>query len=573
MKALKVIVFLLLATSLLLSACQPATPTSAPQVQPTQAPPPTAAPTAASTEIVKGGLVIVGTPQEPSTLNPILSSATIDDVIGSFFSEGLVDIDADGKYVPVLAESMPEISKDNLTVTYRLRKGVKFSNGDPFTCADVVYTKDAILSDASAASTSGYKDITKMDCQDDNTLVVTFKAIYAPYLRLFTSILPKAAGDPKTMDKWAFNRAPIGTGPWTVKEWQAGDHITLVPNKYYREAGKPYLDSIIIKILASHDVGIQLLGTGEITTLWNLNEADFPTLQKMNGVAYAGALYGSGENELLVLNLADPKVDGPEDASKNPHPILSDLKVRQAIQYAIDKKTIVNALLYGGVRVGTTILPTGPFACPQPASEFSLDKAKTLLDEAGWKAGSDGIRSKNGVRMSMKIATTSGVQLREQTEQVLVEMFKAAGMELAIDNAPSDSLFASWSKNGNRKHGKFDILLYTTGPGIDPDSGLFANYHSARIPVAKNDGAGNNFSRYANPNVDQWIDDAAKTTDTGARRDLYCKVATQVNQDVPRILLYERLVLSGYRKTLQNFRVSSGPSDFTIGSQNWWVKK
>lgn len=587
MKILKSVWFLLVVISLALSACapaaaptsvpantQPPAPTDTPIPAPTNTlpPPPTAAPTRDPNEVVPGGTVIVGTPQEPGTLNPLLASATIDDVLIAFMIEGLVDIDAEGNYVPVLAADLPTVSEDGLTVTYKLRQGVKFSNGDVFTCADVQYTKDAILSDASGASTSGYSDITAVECPDDYTVVIKFESVYAPYLRLFGSIIPRAAGDPAGMADWAFNRAPIGTGPWMVKEWKAGDNITMVKNPNYREEGKPYLESVIIKFVPSREVGIQLLGTGEITTLWDLTEADFPTLEKMDGVGYAGALYGSGENELLVLNLGDPKVDAPTDVTKNPHPILSDLRVRQAIQYAIDKQTIVDALLYGNVKVGTTVLPAGPYACPQPPSEFNLDKAKALLDEAGWVVGADGIRQKGDMRLSLKIATTSGNQLREQTEQVLVEMLKAAGIELVIENVPSDTLFASWDDNGMRKHGQFDIILYTTGPGIDPDSNLFANYHSARIPVKDNEGAGNNFSRYSNPDVDAWIDEAAGLTDVAARKELYCKVAEQINKDIPRIYLYERLVLSGYRTNLQNFQVSPGPADFTVGSQNWWLK-
>lgn len=592
MKSMKNLICLVAVLALFLASCagpaaQPAVteaPTKAPEATkaPTQPPapeptatvppPPTPVPTTDPNAVVPGGTVIVGTPQEPGTLNPLLASATIDDVISSFIVEGLVGIDADGLYIPVLAEALPELSEDGLVVTYKLKKDIKFSNGDAFTCADVQFTLDAILSDLSGASTSGYSDIDSIDCTDDHTAVVNFAEVYAPYLRLFSYIIPRGAGELEKLDTWEYNRAPISTGPWIVSSWTAGDNITLTKNPYYREEGKPYLDSIIIKILPSREVGMQLLGTGEITTLWDLTEADFPALEKMEGVSYAGALYGSGENELLAFNLADPKVDAPADPATAPHPILYDLRVRQAIQLGIDKKLIVDALLYGNVRVGTTVLPVGPFACPQPESEYNPEKAKALLEEAGWVEGADGIREKDSLRMSLKISSTSGNQLREQTEQVLVEMMKAIGIELVIDNMPSDILFAGWDSNGMRKHGNFDILLYTTGPGIDPDSHMFSNYHSARIPVTDNAGAGNNFSRYINPDVDQWIDDAAYTADTATRQEFYCKVADQINKDLPRVFLYERLILSGYRTVLQNFRVSPGFADFTIDSQNWWIK-
>ena len=151
-------------------------------------------------------------------------------------------------------------------------------------------------------------------------------------------------------------------------------------------------------------------------------------------------------------------------------------------------------------------------------------------------------------------------------------MLRQVGIELVIDNVPSDILFASWDSDGMRKKGRFDILLYTTGGGIDPDSHLFSNYHSARIPTADNEGSGNNYSRYINADVDAWIDDAAFNPDQEARHELYCKVAEQINKDLPRIFLYERELISGYRDSLQNFRVSPGFADLTLDSQNWWLK-
>lgn len=575
--------YLLTTAALVLAACSPAT-TPAPTTEPTQAPEPTRAPTATlaptptpapttdPNAVIPGGRVVIGSPQEPATLNPLLAGSSIEDAISALSIEGLVEVDADGKYAPVLAEELPTVSEDGLTVTYKLRQGVKFSNGDPFTCADVEFTYNALLSDLSQASTSGYSDIDTLECQDDHTVVLTFAEVYAPYLRLFSFVLPQAAGDPAKLDTWEFNRAPIGTGPWLLTEWKAGDSITYAKNPNYREAGKPYLDQLIVKILPSREVGMQLLGTGEIDALWDLIEADFAQLQQLGDqVTYAAA--ATGENELLVLNFGDPKVDAPADVTANPHPILSDSRVRQAIQLGIDKQAIVEALLYNNVRVGTSVLPIGEFACPQEPSEYSPTKAQALLDEAGWKVGADGIREKAGQRLSLKFQTTSGNKLREDTQQVIVEMMKQIGIEMVIENVPSDVLFAGWDANGLRKRGNFDVIMYTTGPGIDPDSHLFGNYHSARIPVAENEGAGSNFSRYSNAEVDGWIDEAAGVADPAVRREAYCKVAAQINQDLPRIFLYERLLITGYRTQLQNFRVSPGPNDFTTGSANWWIKK
>jgi len=555
---------LILVTAFVMSAC--AAPVS---------PAPAAAPAddgaAASTEPVRGGAAVIGTPQEPGLLNPLLASSSIEDAISSFTVEGLVQVDDQGNYVPVLAEALPEVSEDGLLLTYKIKPDLKFSNGDPFTCADVQFTVEAILSDLSGASTSGYNRIDAVECPDDLTVEVYLSEVYAPYLRLFSYIIPRGAGDLAALDTWEFNRAPVGTGPWIVKEWVAGDYIEFMPNPNYRETGKPYLDSMIVKILPSREVGMQLLGTGEIKALWDITEADFPALDSMaaQGVSYAGAQ--TGENELLLFNFADPAVDAPPDAAANPHPVLADVKVREALQLAIDKQEIVDTLLYGNVNVGTTVIPNGAFACPQPPSEFSVEKANALLDEVGWTKGADGIREKDGAKLELKISTTSGNLLREQTQQVLVEMLKAIGVSLIIENVPSDVLFAGWDSNGMRKHGQFDILLYTTGPFLDPDSHLYQNYHSANIPTADNEGAGSNYSRYVNADVDAWIDEAAAITDVEQRRALYCQVAAQINKDLPRAFLYERLLLSGYRTELQNFKVSPGPSDFSWGAADWWL--
>ncbi len=560
----RMLLSLILVTAFVMSAC--AAPVS---------PAPAAAPAddgaAASTEPVRGGAAVIGTPQEPGLLNPLLASSSIEDAISSFTVEGLVQVDDQGNYVPVLAEALPEVSEDGLLLTYKIKPDLKFSNGDPFTCADVQFTVEAILSDLSGASTSGYNRIDAVECPDDLTVEVYLSEVYAPYLRLFSYIIPRGAGDLAALDTWEFNRAPVGTGPWIVKEWVAGDYIEFMPNPNYRETGKPYLDSMIVKILPSREVGMQLLGTGEIKALWDITEADFPALDSMaaQGVSYAGAQ--TGENELLLFNFADPAVDAPPDAAANPHPVLADVKVREALQLAIDKQEIVDTLLYGNVNVGTTVIPNGAFACPQPPSEFSVEKANALLDEVGWTKGADGIREKDGAKLELKISTTSGNLLREQTQQVLVEMLKAIGVSLIIENVPSDVLFAGWDSNGMRKHGQFDILLYTTGPFLDPDSHLYQNYHSANIPTADNEGAGSNYSRYVNADVDAWIDEAAAITDVEQRRALYCQVAAQINKDLPRAFLYERLLLSGYRTELQNFKVSPGPSDFSWGAADWWL--
>ena len=570
MKFLKTVLTLLFVASIMLTACGgPAATEAAPEAAATEAG--SAATEAPATEAAQasGGTVIIGTPQEPGMMNTLLTSSSIEDAVVSLFGEGLVSVNEKGEYVPVLAKELPTVSEDGLVVTWKLLEGVKWSDGSDFNCDDVKFTMEGALSDLSQVSASGYRDIESLECPDPYTVVATFGEVYAPYLRLFSYTVPDTAGALEDMESWDMNRNSIGTGPFMLTEWVPGDHLTFSKNPYYREEGKPYLDSVIIKILPSREVGMQLLGTGEIHALWDLTEANFPELQQLEGQGVSFVSTVTGENELLSLNFGANDGTAPADPSTAPHPILYDLKVRQALQYAIDKQQIVDALLYGNVNAGNSAVPVGTFACPQPVSEFSLEKANALLDEAGWVVGADGIREKDGVRMSLKIATTTGNQLREQTEQVLAEMLKAAGIELVIENVPSDVLFAGWESDGMRDHGTYDIVMYTTGPSTDPDSHLYSSFHSSEIPTADNEGTGANFSRYINADVDAWLDEAGTITDTAARKELYCNVIKQVNADLPRIYLYERLSIMGHRNEFQGLKISPTFVDFAWDAANW----
>ncbi|GAB4505656.1 MAG: peptide ABC transporter substrate-binding protein [Anaerolineales bacterium] len=571
MKPFKFLGPALLALALLLSACGgkgAATP-SPDQAQET----PAGMETAAAGGPVSGGTVIIGTPQEPQILNTLLSGASIEDAVTSLYIEGLVQVNEKGEYVPVLAKDLPEVSEDGLVVTYHLREGVKWSDGLDFTCEDVVFTYNGVMSDLSQVSTSGYRLIDTIECPDPLTVVVTFSEVYAPYLRLFAYLVPRNAGEIDQMETWAYNQKPTGTGPFVLEEWAPGDHLTFVRNPYFHEEGKPYLDSVIIKILPSREAGMQLLKTGEIHALWDITEADFPALEQMaaDGVSYVSV--PNGDIEQLLLNFGANDGSAPADPSQNPHPILYDLRVRQAIQYAIDKQKIADTLLYGNVKPGTSVLSYGQYACDLPVSEYNLEKAKALLEEAGWKPGADGIREKDGVRMSLKIATTTGNMLREQTEQVLVEMLKQVGIELVIENVPSDVLFAGWESDGMRDKGKYDIVMYTTGPYIfAPDSHLYSNYHKDSIPTVENEGSGANFSRYINDQVSAWIDEASLITDSASRHELFCKAAEQINQDIPRIYLYDRLSITAYRTQFHNLTISPSFVDFAWNAKEWWLE-
>ena len=260
MKFLKTVLVLLFVASFVLSACGGPAATEA-VAEPaanepvaTDAPAATEAPVVDPNAPVSGGTVIIGTPQEPGMMNTLLTSSSIEDAVVSLFGEGLVSVNEKGEYVPVLAKELPTVSEDGLVVTWKLLEGVKWSDGSDFNCDDVRFTMEGALSDLSQVSASGYRDIETLECPDPYTVVATFGEVYAPYLRLFSYTVPDTAGALEDMETWDLNRNPVGTGPFILTEWEPGDHLTFSRNPLYREEGKPYLDSVIIKILPSREV-------------------------------------------------------------------------------------------------------------------------------------------------------------------------------------------------------------------------------------------------------------------------------------------------------------------------------
>lgn len=584
---------LLLTATLLLAACGD-TPTNTPAAANTTAAnttapattaavntaPPQAATTAATTtttaaaSVKRGGVVRVGLSQEPDTLNPLLSAQTVSSLISGLVTEALVDVSPEGQYVPRLAESVPTqanggVSADGLTVTYKLKKGVKWSDGKPFTSKDVAFTLKVTMDDANGIPTSGYKLISALETPDETTVVIKFKELYAPYLTLFGNILPEHVFDGKTdVTKADFNRKPLGTGPFTVKSWTAQESIIMEKNANYREQGKPYLDGIIFRQYKSRETAIQSFIANEIDVLWDLTEEQIPQFEKMPDSMLDIA--SSVSTERLVLNFSNPKGDKAGDPTTQ-HPVLGDIKVRQAIQFAINKKLLVDSLLYGKTTVATTVIPQGWAKQDGTPSDFNPEKAKQLLDEAGWKPGADGIREKDGVKMELRYGTTTGNKLREKTQQLIQEQLKNVGIKITIENVPSDQLFASWSKNGARKRGTYDILMWTTEPGIDPDSHIYNYFHSSSIPTEANKGAGANYSRWTNATKDKAIDDAAKTLDPAKRKAAYQVVADEMNKDLPQILLYNRLNIDAFKKTVQGHKPNIWANAWLMWNAEEWT--
>jgi peptide/nickel transport system substrate-binding protein len=580
--ALTTLVSLFVVLSLVLSACG-ATPTATP-TKATAAP--TAVPKATNTAVpagpIKGGKVTMAVWQSPITLNQLLGTQTVMDEVHVLVVEGFTGVMPNGDRFPVLAKEVPTVqnggvSADGKTITYKLKDGLKWSDGTPLTCADVQFTQEAIMTPGvGIVSTTGYSDVDKVECPDANTVVIKMKTFYAPYLTLFDNlIMPKHyCGDPKDMKNWAYNRKPMGTGPFKIDEWVADSHIILSKNTNYREAGKPYLDQFVIRIVPSSEVAMQLLQSGEVDIMWNNTEADYPQLQKMAGVIISDPVQIGGER--MFLNMAENK--DPSDPTK-PHAILSDVRVRQAIGLGINKQRIIDKLLNGKALPGSSELNAGYFTCTNvKAYAYDPEAAKKLLEAAGWVVGSDGIRVSKGVkttpdgtRLRLKFSTTSGNKLREDSQVLIVEDMKAIGIDMFIENAPSSVVIGSWDAGSPRRHGNFDIIMYTTNASIDPHSQMTNLWASWMIPTEQNKG-GLNYTRFSDPKADDLLKKAALEPDPAKRKDMYCQLAQMTYDTANMIYLYQRMDLDSYRDWLQGW-VPNAWDNNAWNAEDWWIKK
>jgi peptide/nickel transport system substrate-binding protein len=586
MKMRLITLFVLL--GLLLSACATATqspvvteaPAQPPATIPTTAPvvEPTSAPIAV---LPSGGTVVLIIPEEPTTLNYYMSDAAIVRQVADATSmTGLVVVNEKGEFVPVLAADIPTeanggLSADKLTVTWKLLADLKWSDGTPLTSDDIKFTWEALADPNSGAisGTGGISQITSIDTPDALTAVVHYGTPYAGYLAQFAyGLFPRhATGATADMYNWDWNRQPVGAGPFVVTEWASGESITLEPNVYYFQAGKPYLSKLIFRIIPEPAAQIALMKQGEAQVqLW----------PGIDDPSEYGGVVGDKAHEVMVpgvwnlaidFNLSMP-FDGDPGATP-PHPILGDLRVRQAISSAIDYQTLVRDVLRNTVAESTSPFAYGWYQCDiARAFPYDVAKANSLLDEAGWKMGSDGVReaegalyAKDGTRLSLELQGYTSFEPLQRTEEFIVENLKAVGVEAKIQNYDFSIIFGAYEDNSPRMIGDYDMLIFDRSLSIEPQGSIANDYMSTQIPSPDNP-TGGNIWRWVNPKVDTFIQQAGSTFDLAARKDAYCGIANLINTELPQVFIYIFQDGYGYANNLTGYVVS------TWGSMVWDVQ-
>lgn len=493
-------------------------------------------------EPARGGQAVIALIQEPGQMNPFFNVQS-----GSFLStlavEPLFVPDAKGNYLPVLAADVPAlenggISDDFLTITYKLRDDVTWSDGEPFTADDVVFSYEIYKNpESTTALGTAYELIEAVEAVDPHTVRVTMSDINPAYLELWNSdgpVQPKHKFESSAVSQeHPLARLPLGTGPFVFTDWKTGDTITLERNPNYRVPKQLYLDGVTIKITPEKESAIASFIAGEFDTVYFITTGDLPTLTNAqnDGAPIVVALQeGPSHVEWLWLNLSDGG-----DPSK-PHPVLGDPAVREAMDHGIDRQTIIDEVLGGfGYQVGSFIY-SGWAAVDIPAATYDPELANTLLDDAGWVIGDDGVRAKDGVRASLRYQTIAGDQTRELYQQVVQQNMKDIGIELNIENVPSNTIFGSWEEGGIFMRGDYDILMSRAGYFVDPAQWA-KDFTSDQIPTEESP-AGFNRDRYQSETFDAAVEEAAQTLDQEVRKEAYRRAAEQFAKDRPAIPLY-----------------------------------
>jgi len=478
--------------------------------------------------------------QGATLLQPHFASGTKDQEGSRIFYEPLACWDNDGNLVPILAAEVPTrenggLSADGKSVLWKLKKGVTWHDGQPFTADDCVFTWEYAKDPATAAVTSGvFKDV-KVDKVDSHTIRVTFGKPTPFWATAFVAaegmIIPKHLFGPYSGAKSREapnNLKPVGTGPYKFVDFKPGDMVRGEINTAYHMPNRPFFDAIEMKgggdaVSAARAV----LQTGEYDYAWNLQVED-EVLKRMEAGGKGRAhIVPSGDIEFIQLNITDPvtEVDGERAHAKSKHFAFSDPAVREAMSYLADRKSI-QEFIYGRTGTATSNFLNNPprFRSPNTKYEFNIDKAGQILDAAGWKRGADGIREKGGKKMRF-VYQTSVNSLRQKEQAVVKQACQKAGIDLELKAVTASVFFSSDVANPDT-YGKFwaDMQMYTTTQ-TQPDPERFMDqYTSWEVSSKANKWQGRNITRWVNDEYDKAFRAAEAELDPVKRAALFIRM-------------------------------------------------
>jgi peptide/nickel transport system substrate-binding protein len=457
--------------------------------------------------------------QGPTLLNPHFAVGTKDQDGSRLFYEPLAGWDADGNLRAILAAEIPSrenggIAADGKSVTWKLKRNVKWHDGQPFTADDCVfnwqYSKDPATATVTSAS---FKDV-EVEKVDIHTVRVKFKEPTPFWADTFVGahgcVIPRHLFADFTGAKSReapTNLKPVGTGPYKFRDFKPGDLVTGTINMEYHRENRPHFDSIEMKgggdaVSAARAV----LQTGEFDFAWNLQVED-EILERLEKGGKGRVIFTRGGGiEHIQLNNTDPwtEVDGERSSLKTKHPTLTDPAVRQALNLLVDK-TSVEKHIYGrgGVATANYIHNPPRFASKNTKFEFNVEKANAILDKAGWVRGTDGTRTKDGKKLKF-VYQTSINQPRQKNQAIVKQAAQRAGIDIELKSVTASVFFSSDVANPDT-YTKFyaDLQMYNNGPS-GPDVEVFLRqFLSTEVATKENKWQGRNITRWQNKQFDE----------------------------------------------------------------------
>ena len=487
-----------------------------------------------------GGALKVLWWQGATLLNPHFAVGTKDQEGSRIFYEPLAGWDADGNLVPMLAAEIPNVengtlAKDGKSVVWKLKPGVKWHDGKPVTADDLIFNWEYAKDPATASVTIGSYQNVEVEKVDNLSVRVVFQKptpFWADaYVGTRGMLIPKHLFGDYKGDKSRDapnNLKPVGTGPYKFVDFKPGDMVRGELNPDYHMPNRPYFDTIEMKgggdaISAARAV----IQTGEYDYAWNMQVED-EILQRLEKGGKGKAIITPGGNiEHIQLNNTDPsaEVDGERSSTKTKHPVLTDPAVRQAINLLVDRQAVQDHI-YGRTGVATANFLNNPprFTSKNTKFEFNVEKANQLLEAAGWKKGSDGIRAKDGKKLKF-VYQTSINQPRQKTQAIVKQAAQKAGIEMELKSVTASVFFSSDVANPDT-YTKFycDIQMYTTTM-TQPDPELFMNqFTSWEVATKENKWQGRNITRWTSEEYDKTFRAAEGELDPVKRAAMFIKM-------------------------------------------------
>jgi peptide/nickel transport system substrate-binding protein len=531
----------------------------------------------------EGGTLMVGDWESPTNFSPLFNEEVPAAQVDALLYAGLVQLDANLQPVPDLVQRVPTLqngdvawnrSAGTMDVSYQLRPGLRWSDGQPLTADDVAFTWRLIVNPhvQGVLSPDGYTAISRIDIHDPQRFTLHFDHVYAKYLNLFPAVLPQhrlATIAPEQLAGDAFwSRPDVVSGPFKISELVPDDHVTLLRNDAWsqgRSGRRPHLDSIVYRLYPEANQLLDAARAGQVSVALEIPDDQLATLAKTGSMTVQ--VRSQLAYEQVTFNQADPN-----PLTGQPPPWKGDPALLQGLRMAIDRPAIIKTFFHNQAQLAESPIPSAlaTFHDPDVSLNYDLGAAIKLLDNDGWAVGPDGIRSKNGRRLSFKLLTAVGSPLRSAIRDELIAEWRKLGADVNATEAHPSELFTGYSQGGLLERGQFEAGLWTWSTGPDPD-GVYPLEHSSQIPTDQNQGQGSNFGRFSSPDLDRYLDRGRASLVTAERERSYAafeRAYARLGFELP---LFERVLVVVASPHLHNLLPNPAPATTLWNAADWWI--